>query len=264
MELVESSVKTTPIAKPSSPPQILYRGHADSRWGLKSSLLRIGEEYGLDDEELPEIELMARHEFEAQAHLFVPPTLLRVTTTLGDWWALMQHYGAPTRLLDWTLSPFVAAYFAVRESPLTEGTVWWLNSEGFRWMRVSNTDPLRRQRSWVQFEADPNPVLFVMDSQLRHERMIAQQGVFTVCNHPRVTHDMAIQQMLLGFRAQNTRWDIPAGLKQEFLGYLRMMNVTARSLFPGLDGLGRAVAEEARWIAHLHRKSEVGWTRKGN
>ena len=102
-------------------------GQADEDWPLRPFLLRIGA--NLLSSELLAVEASSRREFEAQAHLHVSPNVLSATTDDVDWWALMQHHGAPTRVLDWTLSPFVAAYFAVRDHPKTNGTVWWVNSQ---------------------------------------------------------------------------------------------------------------------------------------
>jgi len=63
--------------------------------------------------------------FQQQAHLYVrhPPS----AGNLSSWFALMQHHGPPTRFLDWTKSPYVAAYFALQEEAEREekrSAVW--------------------------------------------------------------------------------------------------------------------------------------------
>jgi hypothetical protein len=42
---------------------------------------------------------------------------------------LMQHYKAPTRLLDWSYSPYLAAYFACSSNPNIDGAIWALNMQ---------------------------------------------------------------------------------------------------------------------------------------
>ena len=99
-----------------------FRGHADSRWRLETSLERAVLRYRKAAPDQPPIEsYVVSHpnkferrliyEFQQRAHHYVadPPA----ERDLLEWFALMQHHGLPTRLLDWTFSPYVAAYFAV-------------------------------------------------------------------------------------------------------------------------------------------------------
>lgn len=88
-----------------------FRGHADSTWHLDTSLHRVTRR-NLDAERAESLFVRA---FKRRAHHFVanPP---------GDdedleWLALMQHFGVPTRLLDFTASAYVALYFAVNAFP---------------------------------------------------------------------------------------------------------------------------------------------------
>src|SRR5689334_4278755 len=85
----------------------IFRGQANTAWPLVPSLVR-----ALGDGTRPAtalwIEDLLRQEFMSQAHLHIPPGVFTHTLADADWWQLMQHHGAPTRLLDWTQSPYVA------------------------------------------------------------------------------------------------------------------------------------------------------------
>jgi len=74
---------------------------------------------GLTARESLTLETAALNEFQTAAHLHLPATLQLEQLDRVTVWAYMQHYGAPTRLLDWTESLYVAAYFAA-EKELTK------------------------------------------------------------------------------------------------------------------------------------------------
>src|SRR5690348_6594788 len=94
-------------------PTYLFRGCADSSWDLRPSFLRLLP---------PGVELQIALRMERQ----MLETYMREFPAYRgeangpdsrdqlDWWVFMQHHGAPTRLLDWTASFLVAAYFAIQ------------------------------------------------------------------------------------------------------------------------------------------------------
>ena len=90
----------------------LFRGQSDEEWQLDDSLFRLVEPAVTSWDQLISLEQIALREFRGQAHLLSESSDVPNAHSLLDWWALMQHFGSPTRLLDWTGSPYVAAYFA--------------------------------------------------------------------------------------------------------------------------------------------------------
>lgn len=91
------------VSKPERGP-CWYRGHADATWKLMPNYDRL-------KNPIREIELLGRFRQNANSLLTDIPS---VPYDFG-WMFLMQHYGVPTRLLDWTESPLVALYFAVED-----------------------------------------------------------------------------------------------------------------------------------------------------
>src|SRR5256885_15234511 len=101
-----------------------FRGERDERWPLYSSLSRYFQNFRVARAAWAEQEARILRIFKRKAHQFLdkPPAL----DDDFHWLALMQHHGAPTRLIDFTWSPYVAAFFAL-ERTLNDGVVWAMN-----------------------------------------------------------------------------------------------------------------------------------------
>lgn len=95
-------------------PEWVFRGQGDEAWKLRP---KIGRSDVLGIEWDPSVEVGLFEEFCRRARQFDPG----VGFGAWDWLALAQHYGLPTRLLDWTQNPPVAAYFAVSADVIRRG-----------------------------------------------------------------------------------------------------------------------------------------------
>ena len=247
----------------------LYRGQPEAYGTLEPKYLRLlrgpaGRSKSTDRGRADRVEkdLLDGFVREAPLHLDEMPVRRLVLGSpeenILQWWGIMQHHGAPTRVLDWTGSPYVAAYFAVEKELDSTGEVLGYDQETLEdvWRAAFQDGRLkgypRRLAEYTGdgLRIDDRPVLHHFILQMQTGRMAAQQAVFTVCTDVYGDHAQLIQQVLgadgagLAYR----RAVIPAKLKIEFLEQLRFMNITGVSLFPGIDGVGRRTAE----AAHIH------------
>lgn len=258
-------------ALPKEPLRRIFRGQANAEHPLSPSLLRavrVTEKepgYGT----VRDFEQKCFREFEAEAHLMLPPSLFRALPTEIHWWPHMQHFGAPTRLLDWTISPYVAAYFACESNPESDGAVWALEFDlsDFSMPSFLNApnSPDYEERLKTFLDGEPGNKLCLHNQGQRNERMAAQRGVFMFSQDASARHDKILCDLAKGNEGKDKfrKLRIPSGQKREFYRHLHAMNISARSLFPGIDGLGRSLTERARyndfqpfkWIAAPERPS---------
>ncbi len=227
-----------------------FRGQADASWELEPTLLRLLRHMQLSEKEALDVEQRCLNEFKSQAHLHIAPNILSTTPDTVSRWTLMQQHGAPTRLLDWCGSMYVAAYFAVTGHLDSPGAVWIVNiSTVKRVMKEKYGEldyPSTVGRIETHFLQDGAPsVLHFAGRLTKTARMVAQQGSFSVCRNLLSSHGEILRDTMPeeSEKVLFIKLVIPSPLKNDFLRNLRKMNITANSLFPGLDGLGKSIGE---------------------
>ncbi len=225
-----------------------FRGEVSAQWPLVSSLTRRLQTFCDDHSLWPLREERALRIFRRKAHIY-----LADRAALDDdlrCLALMQHHGAPTRLLDFTKSPYVAAFFAL-EDAVGDAAVYALNTPAL-WSAAPGFDPtLDRHRidprergnfeRW--FLANRWPVVWFGEPREMDRRLVAQSGLFVL---PGLL-DQPLDAILAGYRADGpllVKYVLPRSMRASAMQALYRMNVTNASLFPDLDGLARSTAYE--------------------
>jgi hypothetical protein len=175
--------------------------------------------------------------------------------SMWNWLALGQHHGLPTRLLDWTYSPYIALHFATakRESYHLDGAVWMVDyvrahDEAPKKLReclaeegaiLFTTEMLGRVADDLrEFEALGEDFLIFVEAPSFDERIVNQYALFSLMARA----DASLDEWLATHPDLGRRIVIPAELKWEVRDKLDQANITERVLFPGLDGLSRWVA----------------------
>lgn len=258
--------KFVSIFSTASPASLMFmfRGQARADCPLIPSFARYAIAAGLDATKALKLEAVALREFRKQAHLYLPSQMIQPAHDLVAWWTLMQHYNAPTRMLDWTISPFVAAYFAVNHQPDHPGAVWIVRGHTIQEYMTETYKvrfpPMVDHSQEAFLKPDAQPILYASLPLTQTDRMGAQQTLFTVSAQILADHGNIIGDVTRETKADMAffKLTIDKTLKADFLRQLWQINITARALFPGVDGLGRSVAELVKLGAlHESQKEKV-------
>lgn len=217
----------------------VFRGVPRARHGLSTSL----QSGGFEQHERHLLTSFRKYALRSAVH--------------GDWvwnWlSLAKHHGLPTRLLDWTYSPYVAMHFATNDfRRFDEDAVIWCVD--YRAMNELLPEPLRRvleeedvnifttellnrvATSLDDFDSlsDDDFVVFFEPPSL-DERIVNQFALFSLPS----SATMSLQSLIERRERAHRRIVIPAELKWEVRDKLDQANITERVLFPGLDGLSQ-------------------------
>lgn len=153
-------------------------------------------------------------------------------TLNAGFWNLIQHHGYPTPLLDWTYSPFVAAYFAFRDEPKPEESI-----DGK--VRIFIFDRKRWEEKYSQLTrvtfARPH-FSIIEPPAFENDRATPQQSLMSVTNVDDIERLINLRE----YESDTTYLhavDIPISERRDVLNQLSLMGLGAGSLFPGLDGI---------------------------
>lgn len=263
----------------SEKPLWAYRGQADATWPLETTLHREAARNGsLQWKTLRSREDWLLYQFRRFAHHYrsdLPPD-----EDVVDWFSLMQHYGSPTRLLDFSYSLYVAAFFAV-EAAVDDAAIWAVSLptldmatyERLDFWPTGAIDDLRRANNdkfrETKREATKVRTVLHVEPDRMHERMYLQQGLFLTPTDP---NEPFLKNLAGAFKVsyrsllskREQKWtaaiDNRAGAEYGEPGYIAMvkiivpkedhrqiledlksMNITAATLFPGLEGFSRSL-----------------------
>lgn len=281
----------------------IFRGQKDSTWFPESSLERAIERFSLikgkanstPEERLEHLRIVLREglkEHEERGDLPESETPRAPMTALDledgllrrfkrqcyhylvntpepdnplEWFALMRHHGAPTRLVDWTYSFFVAVFFALIDAT-DKCAVWAINTD---WMRRRVRCVLYKNKAksvWACFRKDRNikredtfntmfrrkkpiPLVYLVNPYKLNPRLVIQQGTF-LCpgdiNLPFVDNLMAlwpVTQCLPDEHIAKYIINVDKDEQIKILQNLYRMNMNRATLFPDLDGFAQSLGE---------------------
>lgn len=224
-----------------------FRGHGDASWSLESSIERtVHVRFGVSRDLLPDCEDRLVRRFQRQAHHFLkdPPHY----SNMLEWLSLMQHHGAPTRLLDWTYSFYVAAFFAIEQ--ITPGDTCAIWAFDYRWChaRLNQMYPDYEQAhsagGHFLWSPQTSPGIFPVNPFRLNERLTIQQGCFMAPGDLKITFSQNLDEMTPPERKSpllKLQLKCDKELLKEAYRDLHRMNVTTAALFPGLDGFARGL-----------------------
>jgi len=235
--LYESSWKA-PLGRFRS--SFAYRGVGRIDYSLETSLARLGGAEELERHMLRNFRKYAQREAVPQ-------------DSVWNWLAVAQHHGLPTRMLDWTYSPYVALHFATEnvDAFACDGVIWCVDysltngllpdrlkqaladegSDVFTAEMLAHAAP-----SLAEFDAlADDPFVAFLEPPSLDERIINQFALFSLLSGPSTRFDTWLESHPQAWR----KIIIPAELKWEIRDKLDQANITERVLYPGLDGLSR-------------------------
>lgn len=209
--------------------QVVFRGQADI-WPLRTSFHR-NKRFDVIKYVLQDIPMLHGRSIGLTSHLFD----LKNEMENGAFYSLLQHHGYPTPLLDWSYSPFVAAFFAFKN--IEAGVVSSSNSD--RVVRIFVFDIVKWRLSYAQYKNITDCRLHVSVGEflpINNTRALPQQALTTYTNVYDIEGFISEHGIKSGFEFLKAI-DIPVSDYYKAMNDLSLMGVTASTLFPGIDGM---------------------------
>ncbi len=220
--VIRSVADVLEIIDRDAPGEWMFRGHSSCRWELLASVHRLRDP-SYDPAAMQAFEKRLLDEFKRRSRMFLPSP----PTREWEWLVVAQHFGLPTRLLDWTENPLVALFFAVRENDGTNDGKLIAYRHGHPEIDI---DTLENPFSIEQIEVVRPPFL--------DQRVVAQRSIFTAEPPLRDRKDP---------RGEAVRsWYVSGSSSDLIRSELDKLGISESTMFPGLESLAKDIRYDAR------------------
>lgn len=245
----------------------VFRGQAVSEWELEPGIERLlpsGFSWPISSF-FSQIERMSLDEFKRGVHHFLVNDELPMTKLA--WLSLMQHHGAPTRLLDFTQSQFVALYFATCSIDFGgdgEAAIWALDysyiNEVNEALYKAETGKVLVEDDWGMdddiFEKVINittPLALVIEPFKKNQRLFFQQGTFLLASNfnkrlKDIVFDGTVYRDISSFVKKIV---FPYSICFDVVRVLNAMNINSYTIYPGVDGFSGKIKSSMRERIYL-------------
>lgn len=208
--------------------KFIFRGQSKP-WRLQTSFHRTGRA-NLIRFINEDIQMLHKHLSARTRHLFN----LDIPNENGAFYNLVQHHGYPTPLLDWSYSPYVAAFFAYKD--ITNKKSQQANRMEMVRITMFDKEAWRNDFNQLPYLVSFKPHLSINEFMaIENERMIPQQAVTTVTNIDDIETYIQSKETI-NSKKYLYAFDLPVIERPAVMNDLSRMGITAGSLFPGLDG----------------------------
>jgi hypothetical protein len=217
-----------------------FRGQSDVRGDLKTSVARLGGNLDLEAHLLRNFRKYAQHQAAPG-------------DSVWNWLAVAQHHGLPTRLLDWTYSPYVAMHFATENvaDQAADGVIWCVDYVQTNALLPDTLQRILAEEGSFVFTAEmleraaatlaefdrlsQQTFVAFFEPPSLDERIVVQFALFSLVSN----YKLGLDTWLANYPHVCRKIVIPSSLKWEVRDKLDQANITERVMQPGLDGLSR-------------------------
>ncbi|WP_315450389.1 FRG domain-containing protein [uncultured Treponema sp.] len=233
--------------------EFVFRGHSNIGWELKTSLRRLL--YNNYQAKVEVFETYSLNEFKSKFYLYNKDDYEPKTDL--EWLAMMQHYGTPTRLLDFTESPYIALYFCLENSNKKQKenmAIYALNYREINKTTINYLENLDASFKYDYLDIENNkdqifenkitkfniPLLWISEPKRLNKRIERQRGTFLYTNERNKTYEEILESEIYK-NIPSFLLEFSANFWDNYYTILNKMNINGKTVYGDLEGLSKQI-----------------------